>query len=181
MNYFNDIKVSLEIDDTFLQIGVKNILYSFFNKQNRNICFVFNGAVDLIIRTDGESSDAECGREILIKNKNIKRHNSVALCRCKNVISRHDTPEEFYHLLQKTMSRKIFSEVCYLCRGSLTRREKEILKWFSEGLSPAEIAKASGLSIKSVSQHKRNAMRKFSLKNTQELVMWLAINNKLMP
>ncbi|NJQ22338.1 helix-turn-helix transcriptional regulator [Pantoea sp. LS15] len=67
-------------------------------------------------------------------------------------------------------------KTCIVCRIILTRREKQILYKLSEGFSSSEIAKNIGLHVKSVSQHKRNAMRKLSLPNTKELLLWLVYN-----
>jgi len=53
----------------------------------------------------------------------------------------------------------------------LTCSEKEVLKQLFNGMSLGEIASYRNLSIKTISAHKCNAMRKLSVKNDAELFM----------
>ena len=62
--------------------------------------------------------------------------------------------------------------------GSLTRREREILKLLAEGKSVKEIACDLDLSVKTIEAHKFNLMRKLDLHNKAQLVQY-AIQKKL--
>lgn len=62
--------------------------------------------------------------------------------------------------------------------GSLTKREREILKMLAEGRSVKEIASGFNLSVKTVEAHKFNLMRKLDIHNKAQLVQY-AIQKKV--
>jgi len=62
--------------------------------------------------------------------------------------------------------------------GTLTKREREILKMLAEGRSVKEIASAFDLSVKTVEAHKFNLMRKLDIHNKAQLVQY-AIQKKV--
>jgi DNA-binding NarL/FixJ family response regulator len=63
-------------------------------------------------------------------------------------------------------------------QGTLTAREREVLKLITEGKTNGEIAAELGVSIRTVETHRANIMSKLGLKNTAELVKY-AIQNGL--
>jgi DNA-binding NarL/FixJ family response regulator len=62
--------------------------------------------------------------------------------------------------------------------GTLTKREREILKLLAEGKSVKEIATTFNLSVKTVEAHKFNLMRKLDIHNKAQLVQY-AIQKKI--
>jgi len=62
--------------------------------------------------------------------------------------------------------------------GTLTKREREILKMLAEGRSVKEIATCFELSVKTVEAHKFNLMRKLDIHNKAQLVQY-AIQKKI--
>ena len=62
--------------------------------------------------------------------------------------------------------------------GTLTKREREILKMLAEGKSVKEIAGTFELSVKTVEAHKFNLMRKLDIHNKAQLVQY-AIQKKI--
>ena len=62
--------------------------------------------------------------------------------------------------------------------GTLTKREREILKLLAEGRSVKEIAAGFNLSVKTVEAHKFNLMRKLDIHNKAQLVHY-AIQKKV--
>ena len=62
--------------------------------------------------------------------------------------------------------------------GTLTKREREILKMLAEGRSVKEIASGFDLSVKTVEAHKFNLMRKLDIHNKAQLVQY-AIQRKI--
>jgi two-component system response regulator NreC len=62
--------------------------------------------------------------------------------------------------------------------GTLTKREREILKMLAEGRSVKEIATSFELSVKTVEAHKFNLMRKLDIHNKAQLVQY-AIQKKV--
>jgi two-component system, NarL family, response regulator NreC len=62
--------------------------------------------------------------------------------------------------------------------GTLTKREREILKMLAEGRSVKEIASSLELSVKTIEAHKFNLMRKLDIHNKAQLVQY-AIQKKI--
>jgi two-component system, NarL family, response regulator NreC len=62
--------------------------------------------------------------------------------------------------------------------GTLTKREREVLKMLAEGMSAKEIAAGFNLSVKTVEAHKFNLMRKLDIHNKAQLVQY-AIQKKI--
>jgi DNA-binding NarL/FixJ family response regulator len=62
--------------------------------------------------------------------------------------------------------------------GTLTKREREILKMLAEGQSVKDIAGTFELSVKTVEAHKFNLMRKLDIHNKAQLVQY-AIQKKV--
>ena len=62
--------------------------------------------------------------------------------------------------------------------GTLTKREREILKLLAEGRSVKDIASSFDLSVKTVEAHKFNLMRKLDIHNKAQLVQY-AIQKKV--
>jgi two-component system, NarL family, response regulator NreC len=62
--------------------------------------------------------------------------------------------------------------------GTLTKREREILKLLAEGKSVKDIATSFELSVKTVEAHKFNLMRKLDIHNKAQLVQY-AIQKKI--
>jgi DNA-binding NarL/FixJ family response regulator len=62
--------------------------------------------------------------------------------------------------------------------GSLTKREREVLKLLAEGQSVKEIATGFDLSVKTIEAHKFNLMRKLDIHNKAQLVQY-AIQRKV--
>jgi DNA-binding NarL/FixJ family response regulator len=62
--------------------------------------------------------------------------------------------------------------------GTLTGREREVLKLLAEGLSAKEVAARLNLSVKTVDVHKTNLMRKLDVHDRAELIKW-AIRNRI--
>ena len=63
-------------------------------------------------------------------------------------------------------------------KASLTSRETEILRLYTEGLSNLEIANQLNISVRTVETHKNNIMQKYNFKSTVDMVKF-AIRNKL--
>jgi DNA-binding CsgD family transcriptional regulator len=54
--------------------------------------------------------------------------------------------------------------------AKISKKEREILKYITKGLSSQEIAEKLSLSVRTVSNHRANILRKTNIKNTAELV-----------
>lgn len=62
---------------------------------------------------------------------------------------------------------------CDRCELRLTPRERAVILLLGDGLSPVQVADRLCISHKTVSSHKRAAMRKLRLRRTTELYHWV--------
>ncbi|MBH3259864.1 helix-turn-helix transcriptional regulator [Serratia marcescens] len=62
---------------------------------------------------------------------------------------------------------------CTHCSLALTPREREVVLMQRQALPPSLIADLLNISIKTVSAHKRNAMRKLGFRRIHELQQWM--------
>jgi two-component system, NarL family, response regulator NreC len=67
-----------------------------------------------------------------------------------------------------------------LRRGTLTVREREVMKLLAEGHTVKKTAAVLGVSVKTVEAHKFNLMRKLDIHNKAQLVT-VAIQKKILP
>ena len=75
-----------------------------------------------------------------------------------------------------------FSHPSYYVRPDfrLTEKELSIIKYISKGLPIPEIAKIKKISVKTISTHKRNAMRKMDARTTQIMLVKYKIYQKVL-
>ena len=113
-------------------------------------------------------------------NKSTTGHTaSNALCG-NGILFRHQTLQAIEHLLDKVLLS--FQEVqprrigrqCH-CTSSLTHREIEVLQYLVTGMRTCDITWLLGISGKTIIAHKRNAMRKLHIRNSQELHRWMEL------
>ncbi|MFV8979234.1 helix-turn-helix transcriptional regulator [Serratia fonticola] len=111
----------------------------------------------------------------------------------KNILNYFSSSEnERNHLLidiqlkAKELKEKLISLLCkppqtsYCLRPTFTLTEKElsIMKHIAKGLPIPEIARMKKVSIKTVSTHKRNAMKKMNARTTQIMLVKYKIYHK---
>ncbi|MFN8353892.1 MAG: response regulator transcription factor [Spirosomataceae bacterium] len=63
--------------------------------------------------------------------------------------------------------------------AKLSKKERQILKFLADGLSSQEIADTLNLSVRTVSNHRANIIRKTKAKNTAELVKMAVTEQKI--
>lgn len=80
--------------------------------------------------------------------------------------------ESLYNITQ-TLMRPAISWPRYFRSSTLTLREIEILTFFYKSISPNDISKITGTSIKTISNQKKSAMRKLHLKDNMMLLKFL--------
>jgi len=63
--------------------------------------------------------------------------------------------------------------------GTLSQREKEIIRLVAESFSNGEIAEELKISVRTVNAHKNNIMRKLHLKSTVDIVKYALVNKMI--
>ncbi len=78
---------------------------------------------------------------------------------------------------KSTSIKKVIRRTTY---NTLSYREREIVVCLMRGMSPAKICVSLNINIKTISRHKRNAMKKNNIRTTKELLDWYKENEILM-
>ena len=88
--------------------------------------------------------------------------------------------EKFYSReISDILINKVFAQVNQIGEiPSLSTREKEIIKYISDGLTSKEISKILFLSVRTIEKHRSRILNKLGLNNTAELVR-LAIKENI--
>lgn len=69
------------------------------------------------------------------------------------------------------LERDISPELC--ANLSLSEREEQVLLFLLSEMAPLQIASSLGITMKTVSNHKRSAMKKIGVRSTFQLHKWL--------
>ncbi|CAI1243470.1 TPA: response regulator transcription factor [Serratia fonticola] len=96
-----------------------------------------------------------------------------------NILYRHQSVSTVLHLIEDNLftqqppleDTQHIAEVCL--HEPLTRREQEVLRHLKQGKTHASVASCMGIKEKTISSHKRAAMKKLNFKRTSELFHWM--------
>ncbi|MCP1107093.1 LuxR C-terminal-related transcriptional regulator [Serratia nevei] len=78
-------------------------------------------------------------------------------------------------LVRLPLDEQLPTEPCRDCRheGTLSQRERQVVRYMRSGLSQSEVAARLELSVKTVHTHKRSIMQKMELRRKHEFIYWL--------
>ncbi len=99
-----------------------------------------------------------------------------------NAVKAINNGEEYFsneisEIILKSYVNKVQNKKDVSDSAELSKREKEVLVLFAEGLSNTEISDKLYISVRTVESHKNHIMQKLQLKNTVDLIKY-AIKNK---
>ncbi|MBH3000355.1 response regulator transcription factor [Serratia marcescens] len=174
-------------DDRYFSLGLETLLQEHFMHKGWSVTFLptqLYPMANLIIQADKMTRPM---RFYHVK-KNFKNHTVITIqqtlrlrrrlpaCMSEHgIIRRRDSTEVVLHLVEKMFGGHIpvSPHQCSHCSQALTPREWEVLYTIQLGLVPSQIAGSLNLSVKTVSAHKRAAMRKLGFQRNTELYQWL--------
>ncbi|KFK95690.1 response regulator transcription factor [Serratia sp. Ag2] len=173
------IFIALWDSDLFLLQGIKYLLTGYFQAKDMTVAFIpvaGSNVVDLSV------IDLVIGGEFVGKQNRPDRQN-ISIVRHifgrRNLyqyreISRNEKPETVVYLLNELFNT-VTADNLLFAQGDIkiSPREQEVLQGIAKELTPLQIAGWLNISVKTVSAHKRVAMRKLGLRNTNELYKWL--------
>lgn len=96
-----------------------------------------------------------------------------------NILYRHQSVSLILQLMENALISlqkapvKSPQTAAILPHASLTQRECEVLHQLKQGKAPACVATSLGIKVKTISSHKRAAMRKLNFKRSSELLHWM--------
>jgi DNA-binding CsgD family transcriptional regulator len=181
-------------DDNFFTEGLIMALSDYFKGKNKKAIFItgnsFTGRVDIIFQT------IRCGTVIIPHcryNSNSGRSHYFAIVddrdsrlqklyrdvKKSNVFSRHESVDTLLQLIERKLyspqailEKSLLKQQVYL-REPLTPRELEVLYYLKQGKTHTSAANCMGISVKTISSHKRAAMKKLNFKRSNELFHWM--------
>ena len=136
--------------------AVKSIIFSMHNNQEYMVMSVENGAMGYLLK---DTSKEEILRAINTVSEGQKYFPpTVSAMIIDGLLSQRKNTG--------TAARKEASGIVNI----LSKQEKVILTYIVEGLNSQEISEKLNLSVRTVSNHRANILRKTNVKNTAELV-----------
>lgn len=113
-------------------------------------------------------------------NRPLRVLNMIADMDHITILPKQAPLEDVRQILQTTYHTRAASLQGFLGlhRKKLTHAERSILKMILAGKTQASIASRSGLSVKTISNHKHNALRKMGVKNLAQLFICLGCHDE---
>jgi DNA-binding CsgD family transcriptional regulator len=98
-------------------------------------------------------------------------------CGCEDALfSYHTRPEEIIRKLDDVFIAPPSEEKRPCLASTLSNRERQVLDYIVQGMSPKRISDVLLISPKTLSSHKMNAMKKLSINTSTGLLYWLQEN-----
>lgn len=187
------VTVLIQDPNCFFALGIEYLLQGYFSSQGREVRMVtpaYLEVVDLLIQVEPAGWSLHPCR--LLGRPWRHRHTAViavseAMARkprhrpsCQSelgVLRRRDAPDAVLNLVDRMLTRQgnapAAPEMCARCSMMLTPREHQVLRCMSCGLTANRVAWVLKITAKTVSAHKRSAMRKLGFRRSGELYHWL--------
>nr|WP_315290295.1 LuxR C-terminal-related transcriptional regulator [Serratia proteamaculans] len=178
-------------DDSFYTSGLIKALSNYL--KNRNTRFYTDASIE--IAADIIFQAIRCGTFIAPGNR-LGGHSATlyfAIAERKdshlqhlyhgvtksNILYRHQSVSSVLHLIGNTLfspqspSEKKLKTTKLTLHEPLTPREQEVLHHLKQGKTHAGVASFLGIKEKTISSHKRAAMKKLNFRRTNELFHWM--------
>lgn len=183
----NQIKICINLHNKYFSLGLKSIINAYFD--DRGILTNFINELDEGTRADILFCDASPYNPQLACAK-ISRYSRVFTfeyglntlikkpysCGCRDAIFSYDTPPDI--ITRKLAEILVFpvEEKSPCLISTLSKREKQVLDYIAQGVKSQRISDVLLISIKTLSTHKMNAMKKLKINTSTGLYYWLKEN-----
>lgn len=176
----------------FFAQGIRYVLQAYFTARGWETRFVVAVpfvTADLVVSAEPWNSEYPCranghGRQsrsavLVVRESGNARRAIRAPCRSElGAVTRKDTPEAVTRLVGRVLDISAQpltpqSGICPRCSPSLTSQERAVLLGIKWELTSGRLAVLLNLHVKTISTHKRNAMRKMGFRRNSELYHWL--------
>lgn len=189
------VKVLMIDNDKYFMEGLRRIISDFYLSIHTVVKFVEQPrpgfSVDIIFQAIGYGVTVDvckslrqgisCPQFFLIRDqKNILLSHQFQSVRKNGTLYRHQTIDAVKRLLSEQQFQPASVDI-NTDNQHLTLREREVLSCLEQGKSLMETANEMNLKDKTVSTHKRTAMRKLNFKRNHELYHWLLQGGLTLP
>ena len=135
--------------------AVKSLIFSMHNNPEYMVTSVENGAMGYLLKDTSKE-------EILKALSSVSEGQKYFPPTASAMIIDGLMAQRKQKTTPKLKTTSVFAKI--------SKKEREILKYITEGMSSQEIAEKLSLSVRTVSNHRANILRKTDVKNTAELV-----------
>ena len=135
--------------------STKSLIFSMHNNPEYMVKSVENGAMGYLLKDTSKEEILKALESVSAGNKYFPP--TVSAMIIDGLLEQRK--QKTNSILKKT---SLFAKI--------SKKEREILKYITKGLSSQEIAEKLSLSVRTVSNHRANILRKTNVKNTAELV-----------
>ncbi|WP_394995756.1 response regulator [Emticicia sp.] len=135
--------------------AVKSLIFSMHNNPEYMVTSVENGAMGYLLKDKSKE-------EILKALSSVSQGQKYFPPTVSAMIIDGLMAQRKQKTTPKLKNTSVFTKI--------SKKEREILKYITEGMSSQEIAEKLSLSVRTVSNHRANILRKTDVKNTAELV-----------
>lgn len=170
------------------------VLNAYLNSKNKKVKFILGHSitepVDMIFQAvrggtfiaPYRKHHTYCGEShyfAIVDNKDSNLQRIHKIINKNNTLYRNQPISTLLTLIGKKLfsqplsAQKRLPTQDFFLHKPLTRREHEVLRHLSQGKTHASTANCMGIHAKTVSTHKRAAMKKLNLKRTSELFHWM--------
>ncbi|ALL40421.1 helix-turn-helix transcriptional regulator (plasmid) [Serratia marcescens] len=176
--------------DNYFRLGLTTLLQQYFQQRGWGVTFLRDNChaqADLVIQVEGENGVRQFCRTrrgnvrqtVVTVRDQVSQTRPRRSCLSEQLtLDRRTTGEALIHQLAPWLAtgavRPCFSaHSCPRCSARLSPREREVLTALLQEHPVKEVANRLKIHNKTVSHHKRNAMRKLGFQRDIELYLWL--------
>jgi DNA-binding CsgD family transcriptional regulator len=185
------ITVCIQDANRFFAQGIQQILLPYFQERGKGVCFVGKSEAaraDLVFFSVRKGWPLQLcqhyapGRSVAPIFIAIRSPQSTKTIRClreQGSLESRASPRELLSLVDAGLTAQgssVPTAPCPCCMSlALTKREQEVMHYMSWALAPKSLPQHLNISHKTVSAHKRAAMRKLGFRRNTELYHWLRL------
>lgn len=184
----SELTICLRLRDNYFSQGLQEIIRVYFD--NLDIWTNFIDEVEQRESADILFCDASpyapqlvCAKKSKYRRIFIVEHipnrliKTSCTCGCEDALFSYNTrPEEIIRKLQEVLIALPSEQKKPCLASTLSNRERQILDYIVQGISPQRISDVLLISTKTLSTHKMNAMRKLGINTSTRLHYWLREN-----
>lgn len=182
------IKVLIIDTDKFFIAGLRYVIFDFYFSKDIEVQFItqpvpgfsadiifqaFNYGVTFNIWRSQPSGAPPPLLFFIREDKNTLQSPLLQSIRKNGSLYRNQPIEVIRTMLNEAIAMQRLHSPSVGVSRSITLRESEVLRYLRQGKSQVETANIMGLHVKTVSTHKRSAMRKLNFKRDHQLYHWL--------
>lgn len=188
------LTITIIDDDNFYMAGLVMVLSTYFKNKKWKVKFIpwhsITGSVDITFqaircgtfiepRNQYNANSSKLHYFTIVDKRDLHLQHLYRDVEKNNTIYRHQSVNILLQLIEKKLflsqplPGKHLPEHDVFLREQLTLREHEVLCHLEQGKTHACAANCMGIKVKTISSHKRAAMKKLNFRRTNELFHWM--------